>query len=175
MAFSYTHGMPIPGWTPIGTYKRGVPVLRWASDDITNDREIVQFLVWSNPANLGSASFALKADPDIVSTALKSQFHSNPEPVEPSYLVLFYADEKIRNDRSSILAHLASTAHEVEFLSPDLRADKTLTIRKSSGLFRASCCPSQVAQVKSYLHLVLICMAHGSRNQVSSNLAMQTR
>ena len=117
-------------------------MLRWADDTIREDKDMVQYLVWSNPANLGSASFALKADPDIVSTALKSQFHSNPEPVEPSYLVLFYADEKIRNDRSSILAHLTSTAHEVEFLSPDLRADKTLTIRKLSGLFRASCSSS---------------------------------
>jgi hypothetical protein len=44
----------------------------------------------------------------------------------PPYFVLRYADEKIRNDRSFILDHLASSAHEMQFLGPDLRADKTL-------------------------------------------------
>jgi hypothetical protein len=87
---------------------------------------MVQYLVWSNPSNLGSASFALKADPDIVSTALKSLFYPQKEPVVPSHSVLRYADEQIRNDQSFILDHLTSSAYEMEFLGPDLRADKTL-------------------------------------------------
>jgi hypothetical protein len=124
--FSYTHGMLLPHWSPSSNYTRGVPVLRWADDAICHDKDMVQFLVWINPANLGSASFALQADPEIVSTALKSPFYKEKEPVAPSHCVLRYADEQIRNDRSFILDHLSSSAYEMEFIGPDLRADKTL-------------------------------------------------
>ena len=125
--FSYTHGMLLPHWSAsICNYTRGVPVLRWADDTICQDKDMVQFLVWSNPANLGSASFALQADTDIVSTALKSPFYEQKDPAMPSHCVLRYADAQIRNDRSFILDHLSSSAYEVEFIGPDLRADKTL-------------------------------------------------
>ena len=102
--FSYTHGMLLPYCSPRhGNYTRGVSVLRWADDAICQDKDMVQFLVWSNPANLGSASFALKADPDIVSTALKSPFYDEKDPGMPSHCVLRYADEQIRcNDRTDL-------------------------------------------------------------------------
>ena len=54
--FSYTHGVMLPYWSPThGNYTRGVPgpVLRWADDTIREDKDMVQYLVWSNPANLG--------------------------------------------------------------------------------------------------------------------------
>ena len=51
--FSYTHGMLLPHWSPSSNYTRGVAVLRWADDTIREDKDMVQYLVWSNPANLG--------------------------------------------------------------------------------------------------------------------------
>jgi len=126
MAFSYTHGLPIPYWTPIATYTRGVAVLRWADDDIANDKTMVQYLVWANPSNLAYASAALKADEDIVSTAMMSPYYLQPEPAMPPSCVLRYVDENIRNNKTFILDHLASSAYEMQFLGPHLQNDKTV-------------------------------------------------
>ena len=126
MAFSYTHGLPIPYWTPIATYTRGVAVLRWADDDIANDKTMVQYLVWANPSNLAYASAALKADEDIVSTAMMSPYYLQPEPAMPPSCVLRYVDENIRNNKTFILDHLASSAYEMQFLGPHLRNDRTV-------------------------------------------------
>ena len=118
--------MPIRGWTPIDNYSKGAYVLQHANDDIKNDRDMVEYLVWSNPSQFGWASAALRADPDILSTALNSPFYWQPEPGMPSHCILRYADPQIRNDRSFILEHLSRIMHEVEFMGPDLRADKTV-------------------------------------------------
>ena len=126
MAFSYTHGLPIPYWTPIATYTRGVAVLRWADDDIANDKTMVQYLVWANPSNIAYASAALKADEDIVSTAMMSPYYLQPEPAMPPSCVLRYVDENIRNNKTFILDHLASSAYEMQFLGPHLRNDRTV-------------------------------------------------
>ena len=72
--FAYSRGPPVPYamQRPDGSavLTSGVPVLGWAGDKIRADKELVQFLVWSNPSNLCYASPALQADPDIVCTAL---------------------------------------------------------------------------------------------------------
>jgi hypothetical protein len=74
--FSYSRGPPVQYVMQrsdgSATFTRGVSVLRWMIEQIRADKELVQFLVWSNPSNLCYASPALQADPDIVSTALQS-------------------------------------------------------------------------------------------------------
>ncbi len=47
-------------------FTRGVPVLKWASSMIREDKALVQFLVWSNPSNLCFASPALQADKEVL-------------------------------------------------------------------------------------------------------------
>jgi hypothetical protein len=79
---------------------------------------MVQYLVWANPSNIAYASAALKADEDIVSTAMMSPYYLQPEPAMPPSCVLRYVDENIRNNKTFILDHLASSAYEMQFLGP---------------------------------------------------------
>ncbi len=112
-------------------------MLRWADDEIAGDKEIVQFLVWSNPSNLAYARASLKADPDIVSTAWKSPFYMQPSPAMPEHCILRYADDNIRQDRAFVLDHMThswgehftnmpSASYEIQFISGNLKNDKTL-------------------------------------------------
>ena len=68
--FAYSRGPPVPYamQRPDGSavLTSGVPVLGWAGDKIRADKELVQFLVWSNPSvrddipgsrNLGSRDY----------------------------------------------------------------------------------------------------------------------
>ena len=140
MAFSYTHGLLIPRGHSIADhyYKRGVAVLRWADDEIAQDREMVQFLVWSNPSNLAYASAALKGDYDIVKIACQSPFYKQASPAMPEHCILRYADDKIRKDRAFVLdlmthskggqkhTELPSASYEIQFIGGDLKNDKTL-------------------------------------------------
>jgi hypothetical protein len=97
---------------------------------------MVQFLVWSNPANLAYASAALKADPEIVSTAMKSPYYFETSPVMPEHCILRYADDTIRNDKEFVLNHIThcvdptgkkcSLSYEIQFIGANLKNDKTL-------------------------------------------------
>jgi hypothetical protein len=80
----------------------------------------------TNPSNIAYASAALKADEDIVSTAMMSPYYLQPEPAMPPSCVLRYVDENIRNNKTFILDHLASSAYEMQFLGPHLRNDRTV-------------------------------------------------
>ncbi len=111
------------GGTITPTFTRGVSVLRWASPEICGNKELVQFLVWSNPDNLLDASPALKADPDIVSTALQSPYYWEEHPKRSSSLVLLNAAEEVRTQRKLVLDCVGLNGYELEFAGERLRAD----------------------------------------------------
>jgi hypothetical protein len=118
------------------TYTKGVPVLRWADEEIACDKQMVLFLVWSNPSNLAYAIAALKADFEIVSKAMKSPYYFETSPAMPEHCILRYADDTIRNDREFVLNHIThcvdptgkkcSLSYEIQFISANLKNDKTL-------------------------------------------------
>ena len=118
--FLYSRGPPMPYEA---VFTRGVSVLRWASEDIRNDKELVRFLVWSNPSNLCDASPALQADPDIVFTALQSPHYWEDHPKTSSALVLLNASEELRKQRCLVLGAVALNGYEMQFAGEDLRAD----------------------------------------------------
>lgn len=108
-------------------YRRGVPVLAWASDDIRQDPDMVQFLVWCNPSNIAAAGPALQADRRIASTALRSPFYNDKDPEKPHQRVFEFLSDEIRNDKAFVLEQLAvSSSYEIEFVSRVLLADKTV-------------------------------------------------
>lgn len=115
-AFAYARAAPDPA------FSRGAPVLRWASAAICADKALVRFLVWSNPGNLGFASPALQADPEVVRTALFSPYYGQAQP-DPGFCVLRYAAPGLRDDRSLVLDAVAVNAYELQFAGEALRAD----------------------------------------------------
>ena len=125
--FVYSRGPPVPYamQRPDGSavLTSGVPVLGWAGDKIRADKELVQFLVWSNPSNLCYASPALQADPDIVCTALKSPYYWEEHPKTSPALVLRNAAEELRDQRTLVLDAVALNGYELEFAGERLRAD----------------------------------------------------
>jgi hypothetical protein len=123
--FSYPRGAPTPYAMQNGSavLTRGVPVLRWASEKIRADKELVRFLVWSNPSNLLDASPSLQADPDIVSTALQSPYYWEEHPKTSPALVLPNAAEELRAQRELVLAAMVLNGYELEFAGAGLRAD----------------------------------------------------
>ena len=124
--FAYSRGPPVPYamQRPDGSavFTRGVPVLRWAGEKIRADKELVRFLVWSNPSNLHDASPALQADPDIVSTALQSPYYWEEHPKTSAALVLRNAAEELRDQRTLVLDVVALNGWELEFVGDTLRA-----------------------------------------------------
>jgi hypothetical protein len=125
--FSYPRGAPVQYGMQrndgSAVLTRGVPVLRWASEKIRADKELVQFLVWSNPSNLHDASPALQADPDIVSTALLSPYYWEEHPTTSPALVLPSAAAELRAQRELVLVAVALNGYELEFAGERLRAD----------------------------------------------------
>ena len=111
-------------------------MLRWADEEIACDKQMVLFLVWSNPSNLAYAIAALKADFEIVSKAMKSPYYFETSPAMPEHCILRYADDTIRNDREFVLNHIThcvdptgkkcSLSYEIQFISANLKNDKTL-------------------------------------------------
>jgi hypothetical protein len=125
--FAYSRGAAVQyamqGSDGSAVFTRGVPVLRWAGEKIRADKELVQFLVWSNPSNLHDASPALQADPDIVSTALQSPYYWEENPKTSAALVLRNAAEELRDQRTLVLDAVALNGWELEFVGDTLRAD----------------------------------------------------
>jgi len=125
--FAYARGAPVPYamQRPDGSavLTRGVSVLRFASEKIRADKELVRFLVWSNPSNLCYASPALQADPDIVSTALQSPYYWEEHPTTSPALVLLNAAEELCDERKLVLEAVALNGYELEFVGDRLRAD----------------------------------------------------
>jgi hypothetical protein len=125
--FAYSRGAAVQyamqGSDGSAVFTRGVPVLRWAGEKIRADKELVQFLVWSNPSNLHDASPALQADPDIVSTALQSPYYWEESPKTSAALVLRNAAEELRDQRTLVLDAVALNGYELEFAGERLRAD----------------------------------------------------
>lgn len=121
-AFSYQRTPPPRHLTSFPSFSRGVPVLRWACASICEDKELVQFLVWSNPCNLCWASPALQSDVDVVRTALLSPYYWQAHP-ETGFCVLRYAAEEMREVRPLVLDAIAQNAYELQFVGEGLRAD----------------------------------------------------
>ena len=125
--FAYSRGAAVQyamqGSDGSAVFTRGVPVLRWAGEKIRADKELVRFLVWSNPSNLQDASPALQADPDIVSTALQSPYYWEEHPKRSSSLVLLNAAEEVRTQRKLVLDCVGLNGYELEFAGERLRAD----------------------------------------------------
>jgi hypothetical protein len=125
--FAYSRGPPVPYAMQradgSAAFTRGVSVLRWANEQIRADKELVQFLVWSNPSNLCYASPALQADPDIVSTALQSPYYWEEHPKTSPALVLLNAEEELCEQRSLVLDAVTLNGYELEFAGERLRVD----------------------------------------------------
>ncbi len=94
-----------------------------ASEEIRNNKELVRFLVWSNPSNLCDPSPALQADPDIVFTALQSPYYWEEHPKTSFALVLLNASEELRKQRCLALSAVALNGYEMQFVGEELRAD----------------------------------------------------
>ena len=103
--FAYSRGPPVQyvmqRFDGSAVFTRGVLVLRWASEQIRADKDLVWFLVWSNPSNLCFASVALQADHDIVATALQSPYYWEEQQKTSSALVLLNAAESLRARRET--------------------------------------------------------------------------
>lgn len=124
--FAYSRGRALHAAQQPAAFTRGASVLRWASEGIREDKALVQFLVWSNPANLCDASPALQADPDVVSAALHSPYYWEEDPKSSSALVLRNAAEALREQRPLVLDAVALNGCELEFAGEGLRADPYL-------------------------------------------------
>lgn len=103
--------------------KRGAPVLQWADKSLVENKLLVQYLVWANPANFQFATCMLRADPDIIFAALASPFYDQKDPPCAENRVLACVSEVMRSDKKVVLTAVARSGYELEFASTSLRAD----------------------------------------------------
>jgi hypothetical protein len=143
-------------------FTRCVSVLRWASEQIRADKELVQFLVWSNPSNLCYASPALQADPDIVSTALQSPYYWDEHPKTPPALVLLNALEELCEQRKLVLDVVSINGYELEFVGDKLRADPYVVAWAGSpkGAGASMLCGKEIVLFVNTLPLSGVTVAH---------------
>ena len=141
---------------------RGVSVLRFASEKIRADKELVRFLVWSNPSNLCYASPALRADPDILSTALQSTYYWEEHPKTSPALVLLNAAEELCDERKLVLEAVALNGYELEFVGDRLRADPYVVAWAGApkGAGASMLCGKELVRLVNTLPLSGLSVAH---------------
>ena len=169
--FAYSRGPPVQyvmqRFDGSVVFTRGVLVLRWASEQIRADKDLVWFLVWANPSNLCFASAALQADHDIVATALQSPYYWEEQPKTSSALVLLNAAESLREERQLVLDAFALNGHELEFAGDRLRADPYVVAW--AGAPRGACasmlCEKELVLFMNKLPQSGISVAHVEANQ----------
>lgn len=118
--------------------RRGAPVLQWAGKENREDKALVTFLVWANPANLAHACRSLQDDGDVVMAALHSPFYHEDEPKVPCTLLLrelraVYSKEggpypadyenPLCKDLQIVLDAVSRSGYELEHAGEGLRAD----------------------------------------------------
>jgi hypothetical protein len=169
--FAYSRGPPVQyamqRFDGAATFTRGVLVLRWASEQIRADRDLVRFLVWANPSNLCFASAALQADHDIVATALQSPYYWEEQPKTSSALVLLNAAESLREERQLVLDAVALNGHELEFAGDRLRADPYVVAWAGAprGAGASMLCGRELVRFMNKLPQSGISVAHVEANQ----------
>ena len=170
--FSYSRGAPVQYAMQrsdgSAVFTRGVPVLRWAGEKIRADKELVQFLVWSNPSNLRDASPALQADSDIVSAALQSPYYWEENPNTPPALVLQNAAEELRAQRELVLGAVALNGYELEFAGKRLRADPYVVAWAGApkGAGASMLCGKELVRFVNTLPLSGLSVAHVEAHSV---------
>ena len=118
--------------------------LKYASEALRADREVVIPAVKQNGLALAHASDVLKADPEVVIAAVPEDIYkngfrfasealrANPEVllvvVRVNGLALQYASEELQGDPDIVMAAVKQNGYALEYASGALRADKSVVL-----------------------------------------------
>ena len=98
-------------------YKIGGKLLKYASQELKADREIVLAAIKNHGCSLEYASEELKTDREVVLAAIKNNGES-----------LKYASEELKTDRELVLAAVKNKGWSLVYASQELKADREIVL-----------------------------------------------